>query len=561
MSVLHDPSNAVLAKARAGVAPDPEGLLSFLSVPEGSERAERLSALSAAFAEAGKIEQAATLAHRAFAVSRHDPRYLDACTKLLAQSGDIDGLRDVLKRAGLAAAKEGKVIEALNLFNRSLYAHATHRKEDRYVYDFEMLAAIDAMAQPFRQVGRSRPIGQHLRIAVLVFGTLHVGSVIIKLLATFAEHADHSRFEVAFFVPEGAEDVRGSESAKQQLGLFERAEWSVHIPVSNSPLNVVLDTATAIRDWRPDVLLTGALCADLRHYFIASMQTAPKKVALVLGPPPQFTVPWVDWNIAVSAHPALDTPGNCSVIPLELTLPSRRDVTVEAREQYGIAPGKKIIASAGRSSKFESGRFWRAIAEILSSHSEAVYLAMGVSELAQEARESLPGDLLDRVRPVGWRKDYLGVLGLADVVLDTYPSGGGVVLLDAMALGIPTVSMANDYLHEFDQTDWALGNEIVVLPELVVPRHDFARLVSVVDKLLTDLAEHARLGRECEALVRSQRGSPDRMIRRWEQVLNQVTGRPQSVDGIVRDSSPFAFSQTGLARVLRWLGHTPRTQR
>lgn len=544
----------IVAQVRKGEVPRPEELLSFLSVAARAERAQRLFALSEAFFEAGNTEQAARLVRRAIAVSGYDQCYLEGCVELLSRIGDVEGVRETLKRVGVNAAKEYRVVEALELFNRSLYAYATHSKRDRYVYDFEMLAAIDAMALRFRSSAPPVRAEGRIRVAVLVFGSLHIGSVLIKILGTFAEYADRSRFELAFFVPEVGPAVLRSESAKKQLGSLQRAGWTVHIPRTGDPLNVLLETASAITKWGPDALLTSALCADFRHYFIASLRPAPQTIALVQGPPPQFTVPWVDWNIAVSAHPGMDTPGNCSVVPLEFPLPDRGSIELMPREQYGLAPGNRVIASGGRPSKFESADHWRVVGEILARRHEAVYLAIGLSELPQAALACLPGDLAARVRLVAWRDDYLRVLGLADVVLDTYPSGGGVVLLDAMALGIPVVSMANDYLHEFDQADWGLGTEFVTISELVAPRHDLVRQVEIVDRLLADPTYRARLGRECEALVRSQRGSPARMINRWEQVLVEVIGRPPVADNLEPrgGSSP----EPRLGRLLRWIFRT-----
>ena len=551
-------ADRLLNRVRAGEVPAPEELLSFLSIPEGSARAKQFAALSAAFAEAGNASQAAVLAERAYIVSRFDEPYLDRCVELLAKCGDIDGLRNVLKRAGIEAANEGRIPEAIDLFNRSLYAFATHLQCDRYVYDFEMLAAIEGMAAPYRKPARAHAVGQRSRIAVLVFGAVHTGSVIVRILATFAQHADRSRHELAFFVPEASRAISRSASAREQVAALERGGWSTYVPRSSDPLEIMVETAQAIHEWTPDVLLTSALCADLRHYFIASTRPAPRIVGLVLGPIPQFTASWLDWNIAVSAHPAMDVPGNCSVVPFEFTPPTKSDLKVEMRENLGLQPGEKVIASAGRSNKFESGDFWRAIAQLMSRHPDCCYMAIGLDALPDVALASLQGSQKDRIRLVTWRDDYLRILALADILIDTYPSGGGIALLDAMALGIPTVSMTNDFLHSFDQTDWSLGSEFVEIPELVAARHDFSGLVSIVSRLLTNEVERLRLGRECAALMRARRGAPERMIRGWEAVFKKVVELPASS---VRPGTtlhiPVAQAiRTG--RVYRWLRRISR---
>jgi hypothetical protein len=113
--------------------------------------------------------------------------------------------------------------------------------------------------------------------------------------------------------------------------------------------------------------------------------------------------------------------------------------------------------------------------------------------------------------------------------------------------------MANDYLHEFDQTDWGLGTEFVTISDLIAPRHDFVRLVEMVDRLLEDQTYRARLGRECETLVRAQRGSPARMISRWEQVLVEVIEQPQTVVSMEPRPTHAPLSGARLDWLLRWL--------
>src|SRR5713101_8816447 len=131
-------SGDLVARVRNGEVPQSEELLSFLSVADRTVRAQRLFALSEAYFEGGNTEQAVRLVQRAIAVSGYDRRYLESCVALQSRIGDIDGVRETLKRVGVNAAKECRVLEALDLFNRSLYAYSTHCKQDRYVYDFEM---------------------------------------------------------------------------------------------------------------------------------------------------------------------------------------------------------------------------------------------------------------------------------------------------------------------------------------------------------------------------------------------------------------------------------------
>jgi glycosyltransferase involved in cell wall biosynthesis len=123
---------------------------------------------------------------------------------------------------------------------------------------------------------------------------------------------------------------------------------------------------------------------------------------------------------------------------------------------------------------------------------------------------------------LGWREDILSIFCLADVVIDTYPSGGGHVLIDAMALGIPFVSFENNYMRNFDQTDWSVADEFVSIPELIVHRGDFEKFLDAVSKLIEDSEYRRRMGDLCREQIRASMGNPERGIRAYENVLLEL---------------------------------------
>ena len=93
--------------------------------------------------------------------------------------------------------------------------------------------------------------------------------------------------------------------------------------------------------------------------------------------------------------------------------------------------------SCGRPSKFLDISFWKAILNVLRSHPHVYYVAVGLAGGAPLfLHEILTDDIAQRVKVIGWEKDFLKVLSMADIVVDTYPSGGGMSIVDAMALGL-----------------------------------------------------------------------------------------------------------------------------
>lgn len=124
---------------------------------------------------------------------------------------------------------------------------------------------------------------------------------------------------------------------------------------------------------------------------------------------------------------------------------------------------------------------------------------------------------MGRVKLVGWEKGFLKVLSVADAIVDTFPSGGGVTIVDAMALGIPGVSFKNNHMQNYTQTDWSPAEEFMGVPELHVERDNMDQL-----RLLTDQAYRLMLSELCEKAIHRTSGSPEEMVRSCEQASLKV---------------------------------------
>ena len=185
-----------------------------------------------------------------------------------------------------------------------------------------------------------------------------------------------------------------------------------------------------------------------------------------------------------------------------------------------------IIMGAGRHTKFQDTGYWKAILDILQQFPNLYYVVVGAE------REELPfldkfnkPDLLKRVIFFGWQKEFNKILGLADILIDTYPSGGGIVLLDAMALSIPVVTFRNNYLQLFDQVDWSPGEEFISIPELLIERGNLEQFKRVVTKLIEDKMFRQRIAGKCRELVHRNFGYPDRMVKNCEDIYVRVLER------------------------------------
>jgi glycosyltransferase involved in cell wall biosynthesis len=181
------------------------------------------------------------------------------------------------------------------------------------------------------------------------------------------------------------------------------------------------------------------------------------------------------------------------------------------------------MASAGRYVKFQDPAFWQVMIEVLAENPEAYYVVMGVEESQIPFLPAmLSEEIRMRIRFLGWQgNEYLRSLCLADIFIDTFPSGGGTTLIDAIALGIPVVAFKNDYLRPYDQTDWSPAEEFE-MPEIVAPRGDYAEMKRMVIRLIGDPDYRRRLGLGCQAQLRERRSNPARAVRACEDLCLRV---------------------------------------
>ncbi|WP_255210655.1 glycosyltransferase [Methylogaea oryzae] len=119
---------------------------------------------------------------------------------------------------------------------------------------------------------------------------------------------------------------------------------------------------------------------------------------------------------------------------------------------------------------------------------------------------------------------------MADTVIDTYPTGGGYALAEAMALGIPTLLFKNDYEAPFDPVNWSPMEEYVDIPELLLERGDFEHAGRLIAKLAADADYRHRLGQQCRDTIQAQ-SDPATLVRQCEDIyLRRIAERSLSPD-------------------------------
>lgn len=514
----------ILSRIKRSDWVSPAELLPFLCLEGRQERADVNLLLANAHLEAGGIanlEQAKVFIDRAWHLGKFDPATLPSLIEIQSRLGNVSAIREAYKRVGLSMASAGNVAEAIKYFNLWQYAYAQFEKLDRFDYDYDILDAVERLARPYRFAAppdKSPAKNDPIRVAYLVKGIGERRSILVAINLLFAQYHDRKRIEPLFFVPESENTVMVSPAAREQQQLFRNLGCEVTLaPNLPGTEDRLLAVAKSIHDAQPDILVTDAALAYFEHCFITYLRPAPHMVGLLQGPPPQFAPPMLDWAISWSKHPLMDCPVDSSLFCMEHHLPERRNLKSPRRSNLGIPEDALLVVSAGRYPKFQEQAFWRAIADLLSQHPNMYYLLLGLEpDKIPFLSEVIPAELNSRVKFQSWLgDDYLEQLNLADIMIDTFPSGGGSTLVDAMALEIPIVSFRNNYLRPYDQTDWSPAEEMVSLPDLIVTRGDYDEMKRVVARLIGDPDYRHEMGREGREKIQAK-GDPARAVGKLE---------------------------------------------
>ena len=521
--------SGLIEDIREGKYIDQADILPYLCSESREERSAANAKLAHAYFHSGNFDQARIFIQRSWILSEFSSDLLPLYLDIHAAIGDMNAIKEAYKRLGMKEAARGRIIDAIRYFSMSMYTYAKYQNLDKYEYDFDILERIEKMAEHrrFREYFQTEPLpNRKIRLAYLVFGMTHTNSVLVKIDRIFAQYHDKDRFEVAFFMPEKKSALSKLAQAKDNIKIIRDYNCKVIVPDAGNDEERLFEIATQIHNYQADILIANALLADLTHYFIASLRPAPLIIGFVAGPPPQFVSHSLDWGITWTKHPLLDAPCDCSLVDLEVELPVRDNLTFYRKQQFNIPEESFVLMSGGRYTKFQEPAFWNAIIDIMRDHVNVYYVVVGPTESEIPLLSTIvPTELKARLRFVGWREDFLKILGLADTVLDTFPSGGGLVLMDAMALGIPVVSFKNNYMKLFDQTDWSPAEEIIPVSELIVDRGNYDHFKLLVTKLIDDREYRTKIAEICKKQIFLTKGNPEKMVRRFESIYIKVLGK------------------------------------
>ncbi len=172
----------------------------------------------------------------------------------------------------------------------------------------------------------------------------------------------------------------------------------------------------------------------------------------------------------------------------------------EIREKLGIPPGAKIITFIGRITRDKGiGELVAAFRRLIDSGINACLLLVGPFE---PERDPLPDEVEKqirhetRIKAVGYSTEPERYMSVSDVFcLPSYREGFGNVVIEAAAMGVPTVGTRIVGL-----VDSVVDGETGIL----VPPRDVDALADALSRMLSDEALRMRLGKAAQERARTQ---------------------------------------------------------
>ena len=340
------------------------------------------------------------------------------------------------------------------------------------------------------------------RIKVLVATIKFAGGGAERVIGTFLQHLDRSRFEpgLVIFRDERTYDI----PADVPVWVIPKTRaW--HIPAA------AMGLAKLIRAWRPDVIYS--------HLALANLIVG---AARLLGPGRPA------WAAAQHLNPANDVPGwwrpvyslllrssdamvavskgVASALARTFHLPRSRIVAVYNPIDFSAIDrsldqasprGARTVVTAGRLvAEKDHATLLRAFARIRRSV-DADLLILGEGGLRGDLeRQAAKLGLREHVSMPGWANDPFSRMRACDVfVLSSKTEALPTALIEAMACGLPCVSTRCRYGPDEIIEDSRSG--------LLVPVGDDEAMAAAVLRLLGDRAEAARIAEEGSRRVRS----------------------------------------------------------
>lgn len=462
-------------------------------------------------------EELGDLFRRIWSLSKHHEAFASPVSDFYVLNKDPLSARQVLIDAALAQIDRGNHTLALEFFNKAHFILSDSTGTDWWESSSTISFGVRTIAKHISHT--LKPQGTktdaRIRIAYIGRGLTEHSSVLMKLLKSFAAYHDTERFSPTFCFLDSPSMILSSTEGVAHLHEIIESGHSVIIPREDgNPLECAVDVAQQILSGGFDIVMFCAAMVDVYHQLLTHLNLAKVMGVFVQGPPAQYCSPIADFGIALTQHVQIDSPFDCHLVPVEFDVGHLQSTaTLSSLNDTEPPP---VLISGGRPAKLRSPEMWAVFRNLLNTIPDLRIRILGTSpDILGDLTLDIPAD---RIEFVPWGTDYLKGLEGGTAFVDTYPSGGGIILLEAVSLGMPVVTFKNDFDRVFDQRSWNPGSELLGDSEVVLERGDFTQLESILRRVILDRSFRDTMFTKQQAEVTANRSSLRRFVGRCEQV-------------------------------------------
>ena len=416
-------------------------------------------------------------------------------------------------------------MHALKYLNLSRDVYSNNGYGDKYLSNKKIsniiryLAINNKINDGVKLLSRRDVDRKKIKVGHIVFGLKHKNSIIINLISNFGKYGDCEKFEHTFYICESSNENR--EVEKENIEILKLSGVGIFQSSNIDKLESIHEVANQIIDDSVDVLLVTAVMACYEHFYL--MMLLPGyilRIGLCYGSLEQYYSDSLDFTIASDSHIALNIPSNVAVVPVEISFNKPNpSIRLSFRDKYSINTDAVIIMSGGRPSKFLCREWWKAIIEILELNGNCYFIYSGVEVDPEFLTSLVPTQLRHRLIRLGWQSNLIETLAGADIFIDTFPSGGGVIVLMAQCLAIPVVTFEDNEFLPFNQNDWNPASKYLPQSEYVIPRWNFELMKEKLQVLISNKNIRNSYAQNCETKYIEEYSRPERMIQRYEEII------------------------------------------
>lgn len=471
--------------------------------------------------QAGWLKQATVFLERAWAQSGYQDR--QAAQDLLdchLRRGLYDGLAQVHRQMGQAAAARGDYASMLSAFYEVYYHAYKYTGSYRWQHFDPAIETVLKLIAP-----QVEPLPAHEGLAacldpaklkvVLVLESFDLSWATVKRFVDIGKRLDKSRFEVIYLtrmeLQEGWRPVLNDLMAHGCHLLWDPGQD--YYAKIRGYLHI-------LRRIGCDVLLMNTQFLTPWYDLLALAVAARKVVKFLSQGGGQETSP--DLVVSTVRGALAD-----EVAPGAFIGPAYVSEIAGRRAARPSPAGRLKAVCVGRPVKFiNNHQFWKVLRQALRE-----LPGLEITIVGSQAREIFGTEQspVERLSFLGFRQDAQELLADYDVMIDTWPSGGGCTVREAHAAGLPVLSCRTPW-HEHYQEGVSFygGLDDFVHPELSLEGFETLHLVGRLRRLAHDLDYYQRIQKECAAIPVL---TPAQFVERLGQELLKLCGRPLAAPG------------------------------